>query len=83
VLEQRLGERPAHVWAEALTELRVPAGVINDVAAAFALAQRIGLDPVVPMVREDGSRVPLTRSPIVLSETPPSYRSAPPRLPGR
>jgi crotonobetainyl-CoA:carnitine CoA-transferase CaiB-like acyl-CoA transferase len=83
VLEQRLGERPAHVWGEALTDLRVPAGVINDVAAAFALAQRIGLDPVVPMVREDGSRVPLTRSPIVLSETPPSYRSAPPRLPGR
>lgn len=81
-LEERLARRSAHAWAEALTAARVPAGVVNDVGAAFQLAQALGLDPIVPIPRDDGSPVRLTRNPISLSETPPSYRSAPPRLPG-
>ncbi len=39
-LEARLGSRGAAAWAEALTEARVPAGVVNDLAGAFRLARR-------------------------------------------
>jgi crotonobetainyl-CoA:carnitine CoA-transferase CaiB-like acyl-CoA transferase len=54
--------------------------VVNDVAAAFGLAQGFGLDPVIDVVRDDGTSVRLTRNPISMSATPPSYRTAPPRL---
>jgi crotonobetainyl-CoA:carnitine CoA-transferase CaiB-like acyl-CoA transferase len=80
-LEQRLADRPASAWAEALTAARVPAGVVNDLAGAFQLATDLGLDPIVQVPREDGAAVDLTRNPIRLSATPPSYRSAPPTLP--
>ncbi len=76
-----LAARPAAEWATALTDARVPAGVVNDVAGAFALAESIGLDPVVAVPDAvTGDTVALTRNPIRLSATPPSYRSAPPPL---
>jgi crotonobetainyl-CoA:carnitine CoA-transferase CaiB-like acyl-CoA transferase len=50
------------------------------VGAAFRLAGELGLDPVVEIPDGDGPPVPLTRNPIRLSETPASYRSAPPAL---
>ena len=34
-------------WAEVLTAARVPAGVVNDIGAAFELARSLGLEPVV------------------------------------
>jgi crotonobetainyl-CoA:carnitine CoA-transferase CaiB-like acyl-CoA transferase len=80
-LEERLVARPAAAWAELLTAARVPAGVVNDIGAAFGLARGLGLEPVVSIEREDGTTVELTRNPIRLSLTPPSYRSAPPRFP--
>jgi crotonobetainyl-CoA:carnitine CoA-transferase CaiB-like acyl-CoA transferase len=80
-LEARLGARPAADWARELTAVRVPAGVVNDIGAAFALAESLGLAPIVDLPAADGSAVRLTRNPIRLSRTPPSYRSAPPLLP--
>jgi crotonobetainyl-CoA:carnitine CoA-transferase CaiB-like acyl-CoA transferase len=79
-LVARLARRSAADWAARLTDARVPAGVVNDVGAAFALATALGLDPIVTLPREDGSPVALTRNPIGLSVTPPTYRTAPPRL---
>jgi crotonobetainyl-CoA:carnitine CoA-transferase CaiB-like acyl-CoA transferase len=80
-LERALAARPAREWAEELTAARVPAGVVNDIGAAFALAASLGLDPVVDVPRADGDgSVRLTRNPVGLSATPPSYRLAPPRL---
>jgi len=81
LLRERLLARPAAEWAAELSERRVPAGVVNDLAAAFELARRTGLEPTVSIAREDGSTVDLTRNPIRLSATPPSYRKAPPALP--
>ncbi|HET6510199.1 MAG TPA: CoA transferase [Baekduia sp.] len=75
-----LATRPAAEWVDALTAVRVPAGVVNDVAGAFALAERLGLAPIVEVPREDGSSARLTRNPITLSATPPRYRTAPPPL---
>jgi crotonobetainyl-CoA:carnitine CoA-transferase CaiB-like acyl-CoA transferase len=80
-LVQRLRSRPAAEWATLLTDARVPAGVVNDIAGAFDLARTLGLQPTVDVPRPDGSAVSLTRNPIGLSRTPPSYRSAPPPLP--
>ena len=76
-----LAARPAAEWAELLTAARVPAGVVNDLAGAFALATSLGLDPTVTLPRPDGGTVELTRNPIRLAKTPPSYRTAPPPLP--
>jgi crotonobetainyl-CoA:carnitine CoA-transferase CaiB-like acyl-CoA transferase len=82
LLEDALGRRRVDEWVAALAEARVPAGRVNDIAGAFALAESLGLAPVVEIPRDHGSPVRLTRNPIRLSETPPTYRSAPPPLDG-
>jgi crotonobetainyl-CoA:carnitine CoA-transferase CaiB-like acyl-CoA transferase len=82
-LEVLLAARPAVEWVAELTAARVPAGMVNDVGAAFALAGSLGLDPIVELEREGGSPVAVTRNPIGLSATPVTYRTAPPRLPER
>lgn len=76
-LEELLVAVPAAEWARRLTAAGVPAGRVNDVAGAFALAESLGLQPVVSLPRADGSTVRLPRNPIGLSATPPTYRSAP------
>ena len=81
-LEKRLATRTAADWAAELARLRVPAGIVNDIAGAFDLATGLGLHPIVELPRDDGSTVPLCRNPVNLSATPASYRSAPPPLPG-
>jgi crotonobetainyl-CoA:carnitine CoA-transferase CaiB-like acyl-CoA transferase len=81
-LESLLGRRPAREWAELLTTARVPAGTVNDIGQAFALANRLGLDPIVEIPAATGSTVALTRNPIRLSRTPASYRKPPPALGG-
>jgi len=76
----RLAARPAADWAAALTQARVPAGIVNDIAGAIALASALGLAPIIEVPGADGMTVPLVRNPIALSATPPTYRSAPPPL---
>jgi crotonobetainyl-CoA:carnitine CoA-transferase CaiB-like acyl-CoA transferase len=82
-LESHLAESPASAWVDVLNEAGVPAGEVNDISGAFALAERLGLEPIVEVPREDGSSARLTRNPIRLSATPPQYRTAPPTLPDR
>ncbi|MFI6416424.1 CaiB/BaiF CoA transferase family protein [Streptomyces sp. NPDC050842] len=72
-----LGTRTADGWFEELTAAGVPCGPINDLAAAFDLADRLGLDPHVPEPAAGPGQV---ANPIRLGATPPSYRGAPPRL---
>jgi crotonobetainyl-CoA:carnitine CoA-transferase CaiB-like acyl-CoA transferase len=78
----RLAQRPAAEWVAELAIAGVPAGEVNDVAGAFALAERLGLAPIAEVPRPDGSAARLTRNPIRLSATPVTYRLAPWRLPG-
>ena len=80
-LEVLLERASAVEWTVRLTEARVPAGVVNDIAGAFALAAQLGLDPIVEVPRPDGRAVALPRSPVNLSLTPVTYRTAPPDLP--
>ena len=47
-LERRLATRPGRrVGRARCTAAGVPAGVVNDIGGAFALAERLGLDPTV------------------------------------
>ena len=59
-----------------LSAAGVPCGPVNDVAEAFALAQQLGLQPIVEMA--GGARQ--VASPITLSATPVEYRRVPPAL---
>ena len=54
----------------------VPCGPVNDIAAAFALAERLGVGAVI----ETPSGMRLAADPIGLDATPVSYRRMPPAL---
>ncbi|HEY8465258.1 MAG TPA: CoA transferase [Solirubrobacterales bacterium] len=82
-LTELLAARPAAEWAALLADTGVPAGEVNDIRGAFAFAEALGLDPIVVMRDEEGREVRLPRNPIGLSETPPTYRLAPPAMPER
>lgn len=78
-LEAVLSTRSADAWQEAITAAGVPCGPINDIAQGFALAQRLGLRPVVDLddPRRDGVQRQVA-NPVMYSATPAAYRSAPP-----
>jgi crotonobetainyl-CoA:carnitine CoA-transferase CaiB-like acyl-CoA transferase len=80
-LESRLRRASAAQWALELSAVRVPAGEVKDIAGAFALAEALGLEPIVAVPGADGLLSQLTRNPIRMSATPPSYRSAAPEMP--
>jgi crotonobetainyl-CoA:carnitine CoA-transferase CaiB-like acyl-CoA transferase len=71
----RLATAGAEQWFERLAGVGVPAGPINDMAGAFALAEQLGVNPVAEI---DGE--PTVANPIRLGRTPVTYRSPPPEL---
>ncbi|QWF83903.1 CaiB/BaiF CoA transferase family protein [Amycolatopsis sp. CA-230715] len=75
LITERLAARTADDWFAALSPLGVPCGPVNDLDGAFALAEELGLRPLVPS--RDGN---LVANPIGLSRTPPGYHRPPPRL---
>jgi len=79
ILVERLATKGAAQWFELLVEVGVPCGPINTVDGGFAMAQRLGLDPVVE-VGEGDRAMPGTRHPIRFSATPAVYRLPPPQL---
>lgn len=81
-LEERLAGASAATWAARLLEASVPAGEVNDLAGAFALAERLGLEPIVELPRDDAPPLRLPRNPIRLSATPARVTSLPPALGG-
>jgi crotonobetainyl-CoA:carnitine CoA-transferase CaiB-like acyl-CoA transferase len=75
LLLARLATKTAQEWFDILAPAGVPCGPINTIDEGLALAERLGLDPVV----EPGG-VPSVRNPVTYSATPPSYRMPPPAL---
>jgi crotonobetainyl-CoA:carnitine CoA-transferase CaiB-like acyl-CoA transferase len=75
LLEEALAARGADDWVADLAGAEVPCGLVNDVGEAFALAERLGLDPVA-----DTGGIPQVANPIRLSGSPASYRRPPPAL---
>jgi crotonobetainyl-CoA:carnitine CoA-transferase CaiB-like acyl-CoA transferase len=74
-LEEALAARGAADWVAVLGDAGVPCGLVNSVGEAFALAERLGLDPVVA-----AGGVPQVANPIRLAATPATYRRPPPAL---
>lgn len=74
-LEDAFAARSAGEWVRRLNAAGVPAGPINDIGEAFALAEALGLEPV-----DDTGGVRTVRSPIRLDRTPAEVRRRPPRL---
>jgi crotonobetainyl-CoA:carnitine CoA-transferase CaiB-like acyl-CoA transferase len=75
LLERALAGRGAAAWVAVLARAGVPCGLVNDLGEAFAMAERLGLGPVV-----EAGTVPQVANPIRLAATPPSYRLGPPAL---
>ena len=74
-LEAVLREHPAEHWLAKLREAKVPAGPINEIDEAFALAEELGMEPTEPV---DG--VPLIRPPLRIDGERPPIRRRPPAL---
>jgi len=79
LLVDALSQHTAGEWYDILTAVGVPCGPINTIDGGVALAERLGLDPVVT-VGEGDDAVPMVRNPIGFSRTPATYRSAAPTL---
>jgi len=81
LLEEPLRAQPAARWAELLTAEGVPAGKVNSITEALDLADALGLNPVVDVTDDHGSRMSRqVANPIALSVTPARYRRPPPLL---
>jgi crotonobetainyl-CoA:carnitine CoA-transferase CaiB-like acyl-CoA transferase len=81
LLEDALRGAPADDWQQRITDAGVPCGPINDIAQGFALAERLGLQPVVEVhdPRRDGPQRQVA-NPVRYSVTPATYRTAPPAV---
>lgn len=80
-LEGLLASAGADDWQDRITASGVPCGPINDIAQGLALAERLGLHPVVEV--DDPRRAgpqPQVAHPATYSATPPTYRTAPPEV---
>ncbi len=77
LLEPALKAEGADYWYELFSSVGVPAGPINDLAEAFAFAQRLGNEATVSV--PGSATPPQVANPISMSVTPPRIRSAPPR----
>jgi crotonobetainyl-CoA:carnitine CoA-transferase CaiB-like acyl-CoA transferase len=67
-------------WVAALESAGVPCGPINAIDAVFADPQVIARGLRVDLPHPVSGTVPLVANPLRLSESPVSYRTAPPRL---
>jgi crotonobetainyl-CoA:carnitine CoA-transferase CaiB-like acyl-CoA transferase len=74
-----LGAHPTGWWIDRLEGLKIGCGPINTLAQVFADPQVVARGMVVEMPAAEGA-VRVIANPVRLSETPPDYRIAPPRL---
>ena len=81
LLAETLGALLAHddvdAWATRLVSAGVPAGRVGSIADGFALAEALGLEPLVEVAEGRPAQV---RHPITYSDTPITQYTAPPRL---
>ena len=79
ILVGALSGRTVEEWFRVLTDAGIPCGPINTIDGGIALAERLGLEPVVH-VGEDDASMHSIRNPIRMSKTPPAYHRPPPAL---
>jgi crotonobetainyl-CoA:carnitine CoA-transferase CaiB-like acyl-CoA transferase len=79
LLVEALATKTAGEWFELLTAAGVACGPINTIDGGVALAERLGLRPVV-QVGDGDAAIPMIRNAIDFSLTPAQYVTAPPSL---
>ena len=78
-LEAVLATGSCDHWVASLRAAGIPVGPVNSVIDSLSFADEIGLEPLVT-IDDNGRSSTSVRSPIRLSESPPRYELAPPRL---
>lgn len=79
LLVEALASRTVLEWFAVLTDAGVACGPINTIDGGVALAESLGLNPVVS-VGEGTTAIPMIRNPIDFSLTPAQYVSSAPTL---
>jgi crotonobetainyl-CoA:carnitine CoA-transferase CaiB-like acyl-CoA transferase len=79
LLVDRLRTRSKDEWFRALIDAGVPCAPINTIDGGFALAEQLGLQPIVA-IGEGDRTAPTVRNPITFSATPARYQLPPPGL---
>jgi crotonobetainyl-CoA:carnitine CoA-transferase CaiB-like acyl-CoA transferase len=79
-IKEKMLERTTAEWMVAIEAVGVPCGPINDFAAVFADPQVIARGLRRDLPHALGGTSPMVASPVNLSATPPTYRTAPPLL---
>jgi len=79
-IKEKMLERTTAEWMAAIEAVGVPCGPINDFAAVFADPQVIARELRRDLDHALGGASPMVASPLNLSATPPTYRTAPPLL---
>jgi len=79
-IARALAARPTAAWLEVLNAAQVPAGPINDIAAAFAEPQVRHRGLAMELPHPLGGRVPSVRNPVRYSRSALEYQRAPPTL---
>ncbi|MDP2443750.1 CaiB/BaiF CoA transferase family protein, partial [Rhodoferax sp.] len=80
ILEPIFLSRPKQYWIDALGDLGVPCGPVNELHEVFADPQVKEREMVIHMQHPQRAAMPLLANPIRLSETPIQYRLRPPDL---
>ncbi len=80
ILEAVIAARPSAWWLSALEEAGVPVGPINSIDQVFEDRQVLDRGLEIAMPHPIAGEIALVGSPMRLSETPVSYRRAPPLL---
>jgi crotonobetainyl-CoA:carnitine CoA-transferase CaiB-like acyl-CoA transferase len=76
-LAARLAHGEVDAWVERLSAVGVPVGRVGTIADGFALAEELGLAPLVDV---GPGRPAQVRHPVIYSDTPITDYTAPPRL---
>ncbi len=80
MIRERTPARTTGAWIGILEAANVPCGPINGLAEVFADPQVQARGMRISLPHPEAGPIPLVANPIRLSETPVSYRNAPPRL---
>jgi formyl-CoA transferase/CoA:oxalate CoA-transferase len=80
ILDELFATQPADYWLEQLKQTGIPAGPINTIAETLAHPQHRARNFIVELDHPLAGLVKSMGNPVRLSETPVSYRLAPPSL---
>lgn len=77
LLETALGSDDVETWTSRMRQVHIPAGRVNEIGEALALAERMGLDPLVDVGPDHPGQI---RHPVRYSAFEPTDPIAPPAL---